>query len=229
MSITLQSIINYARVHTKLQPLVNIGGLNSVEPAVSIANDTKSKIMSRPYAWKWNRAAHIAFLTNTTTRTEDYVMLANDLGWLERGYMEDYANTSTPKPRYPLECVRTLNKGWEVGQPMKVAVERDERGIDVIRLYRIPDLGTQFNVFLDYQRKPVLLTALTDNFDPIPDEYQGLIRQFFMAYCFRLIDDKRANTEIGRAEQMLDELREYDDSTQQHHEMMIPDRPLMMG
>lgn len=227
MSITVQTIINWARTHTKLQPLVGIGGFSN-EPGLTIANDVKMKIINSPYSWKWNRATHPSFLNNTTTNTEDYIILTNDIGWIERAYWEEEAVTSTPKPRHLLETVHQLLPGEAVGDPMKVAVEKNQYGTDVFRFYPIPDIVSR-RFFIDYQKKCELMDALTDNFDPIPDDMQSVIRELFLAFALRLLDDKRAYSAMQNAERVLADLSGYHDAEQAKHEMIVPERSLFLG
>ena len=226
MSITVQSVINWARTQTKLQPLVNIGALSSSEPGLTFANDVKLKIIARPYAWKWNRATHPSFLS--VANQEDYILHVNDIGWIERATMTEDNVTSTPQPRWNLEVVHQMLPGYSQGTPIKVAVERDSNGVDVLRFFPIPDVAI-YRMFIDYQKKCELMTALTDNFDPIPDDMGGVIRELFLAYAMRMLDDKRAFSVMQAAEQKLAELSGYKDAENARHEMIIPERPIMIG
>lgn len=61
-TLTLQSVINLARTHVELMPLVNVGGFSN-EPAVSIAQDVLSELLSPPFAWKFNRVQMGLFVT----------------------------------------------------------------------------------------------------------------------------------------------------------------------
>lgn len=54
-TITIQNVVDYARAHTKLIPVVGVGGISN-EPALSIANDVMGEVLNPPYPWKWNRA-----------------------------------------------------------------------------------------------------------------------------------------------------------------------------
>jgi hypothetical protein len=53
-TITIQSVVDFARLNVKLAPLVGVGGITN-EPALSIANDTIQEVLAPPYNWKWNR------------------------------------------------------------------------------------------------------------------------------------------------------------------------------
>ena len=63
---------------------------------------------------------------------------------------------------------------WTVADPLGVA----------LRLWPLPPVsGIVWQIQTTYQKKPPQLTSLQQTFDPIPDEYQHLIRQGFIAKC----------------------------------------------
>lgn len=62
-TVTIQSTANFAGTHTKLVPLVGVGGFQN-EPALTIANDTLQEILSAPYNWKFNRKELQMFVTS---------------------------------------------------------------------------------------------------------------------------------------------------------------------
>lgn len=61
-SITIQSVSDFARLHSKLVPLIGVGGISG-EPTLSIANDVIAEIFSPPFNWKWNRNEMTTFVT----------------------------------------------------------------------------------------------------------------------------------------------------------------------
>ena len=63
---------------------------------------------------------------------------------------------------------------WTVADPTAAA----------IRVWPLPPVaGIVWCVNVVYQKKPPILISLQQTFDPIPDEYQHLIRQGFIAKC----------------------------------------------
>jgi hypothetical protein len=63
---------------------------------------------------------------------------------------------------------------WTVADPLGMA----------LRLWPLPPVsGIVWCINTAYQKKPPILTSLLQTFDPIPDEYQHLIRQGFIAKC----------------------------------------------
>lgn len=85
---------------------------------------------------------------------------------------------------------------WTVMDPLCVA-------------FRVNNMAT-FNsnvwkINLTYQQKPPLITSLTQTFSPIPDEYQYLIKQGFLAYCYKKADKATFNTEYA---QWLEDIQE---------------------
>ncbi len=61
-TVTIQSTTNFASTHTKLAPLVGVGGFQN-EPALTIANNVLQEILSPPYPWKFNRKELQMFVT----------------------------------------------------------------------------------------------------------------------------------------------------------------------
>lgn len=53
-TISCQNVLDYARAHVKLKPLLGIGGISN-EPGMSICNDVLQMLLARPFAWKFNR------------------------------------------------------------------------------------------------------------------------------------------------------------------------------
>lgn len=71
----------------------------------------------------------------------------------------------------------------------------------------------QFNI--TYQQKPPLITSLTQTFAPITDEYQYLIKQGFLAYCYKKVDKNTFKEEYAQwLEDMQDALIQSDREAQ---------------
>lgn len=105
-----------------------------------------------------------------------------------------YGTTGATAPVLPANSVQgtTVMDGtvvWTVVDPLSVA----------FRLNRMASFNSnvwQFNI--TYQKKPPLITSLTQTFDPIPDEYQYLIKQGFLAYCYKKVDKKTFANEYSQ-------------------------------
>ncbi|HEX3682207.1 MAG TPA: hypothetical protein VHU83_06660 [Bryobacteraceae bacterium] len=119
-SITLQSVIDYARSFGDLQPVLAVGGY-SQQPALTIANDTMAAMCSPAINWKWNRTRIPPFYTNSLQ--QDYAVPGVvRAGWLEHGFIVDINNTATPPPLWPIETVRDLEAtSWQWGRIGQVA------------------------------------------------------------------------------------------------------------
>lgn len=53
--ITIQNLLDYAKTHAKLTPVLGIAGITN-EPGLSICKDTIQELLSAPFAWKFNRS-----------------------------------------------------------------------------------------------------------------------------------------------------------------------------
>ena len=106
-TIKLSQVVANAKLHPDLSPVVqsSTGGL-ALEPALTIANQVMTTIISQNFNWKWNRFKYPLFYTNSFQ--QDYARNVLTLGWLENGVLLDINNTSTPKPIWPMEVVKDL-------------------------------------------------------------------------------------------------------------------------
>lgn len=52
--ITVQNVIDYARAHIALKPLLGVAGISN-QPGLDICNDVLQYLLSKPFAWKFNR------------------------------------------------------------------------------------------------------------------------------------------------------------------------------
>lgn len=190
-TLTIQNVVNWARTHTKLVPVVGVGGFSN-EPALSIANDVLQTMLSKPYAWKWNRVEAASF--DTVENQQDYTASVTDMGWLEHATIEDTNSTQTPKPRGDIDVVNHLHVTSEVGNPEKLAwLKPTDTGLT----WRLDKAAGSYvwTVYPVYQSKPPIKTDLTETWSPIPDELGYVIRQGFLAFAYRHADDPRAEQE----------------------------------
>lgn len=61
-TISVQNILDFARSHTALRPVLGVGGVSN-EPGLSFANDILQYLFARPFAWKFNRKTMNFFMT----------------------------------------------------------------------------------------------------------------------------------------------------------------------
>jgi hypothetical protein len=92
-----------------------IGDLNTVfnntggwadEPALTIANDVISELISVRFPWKWNRFKIPPF--PLTSNQQDYAANLYNIGWVENGKRIDINNTTVPPPDADVYAVRDL-------------------------------------------------------------------------------------------------------------------------
>jgi hypothetical protein len=194
-----------------------------------MANKVKKRIIAYPYNWEWNRMPVPSFIT--TDGVDEYPITVMDLGWLERGYCEVYADTTDPKTRYIMETKRSLPRASRKADPPgQVALDIDKNGQQVLRFGVIPN-ATVYEIFLDYQRKPTRMTALTGTeglFAPIPDEMEDVLSEMFLAMAYEAVDDKRSREKLQIAEALLQRYLAYSDMEESPFGF-VPDRELFMG
>lgn len=114
-TVTLQSVVDYARTFSELTPVLSVGG-QTQQPALTIAQDVIVKMLSPTMPWKWNRVNIAPFTTNAYQ--QDYgVPGVSNIKWLENATWVDINNTSTPKPQAPIEVVRDLQPSSAMWTP----------------------------------------------------------------------------------------------------------------
>ena len=118
-NVTLASVVDYATTFGDIAPILKTAGY-STGPALTIATDVMAALLSPAFNWKFNRFEIPTFVTNSWQ--QDYAVpgVAN-IGWLEHGVLIDINNTSQPKPFFPLEVVRDLERtSFQFGRPGQV-------------------------------------------------------------------------------------------------------------
>lgn len=53
-TITCQNVLDYARAHIALRPILGIGGVSN-QPGMDICNDVLQFLLAKPFSWKFNR------------------------------------------------------------------------------------------------------------------------------------------------------------------------------
>jgi hypothetical protein len=224
---TLQETVDWARTFTKLVPIVGIGGFSN-EPALTICNSVIQEILSPPHKWKFNRAELTSFIT--IDGTQDYPETVTDMSWLESCVIEDEANTSTSpqlKPTREIEAVQDLPKESIRDNPEKVCILKEATTTTTLRFWKVP-ATVVWRAYVIYQKKPVIKTALTANWSPIPDDLAWVYQQGFLAMAYKMADDTRAETEYRKFLRDIGRATAKDEAELQH-EGFFPGRPIMIG
>ena len=94
-TIQLQAIVDHAKTYAELKPVLGVAG-SSLEPALTIANDVATTMLSPSMNWKWNRMVVNPFYT--VSWQQDYATTTTTLNWIEHAWLCDINNTAIPKP-----------------------------------------------------------------------------------------------------------------------------------
>lgn len=106
-TVRLSDIVTHIKTFPELAPVIQVtAGGSSLQPALSIFNDTMTEMVAQVFNWKWNRFKLPLVYTNSWQ--QDYALNVVNLGWLENGVTIDINNTALPKPIWPLEVVKDL-------------------------------------------------------------------------------------------------------------------------
>ena len=186
MAMTLQQTINWSQTFIQYAPLTNGVGY---EPAISIANMVQNTIVNAPFTWSWNRNENTSL--TLTANTQDYTVNITDFSFLEKVTLK----TTDGKYSFELKDVYNTNiLGLSVSQPAEpksVAVKFVTYGTSIaLRFLAIPDQN--YSSVLTYQK---LVTPFSNSIAPsaqswvIPDQYQDIYNNLFLAECFQAADD----------------------------------------
>ena len=235
MVITLQDVVNWARTQIKMIPLVGVGGFTN-EPALTLCNMVLQEVLSGgidplgksvgPFPWKWNRKEATPF--DTVEYQQDYSTTVSDLGWLESCEIEDKNSTAIPKPRQAIDVVRSLPKdSARGGPPQAICWNLDNTSGYVIWRVRPTPSGTIYTVYPVYQQKPIIKTALSQNWAPIPDECAYVYRQGLLAMAKKHAgQDWASEYQIFQA--MIKKALGIADAEQQS-QGFVPERSILLG
>lgn len=151
-----------------------------------------------------------------------------NFGWMENATMTLTASTQAVPFVYYLAAVRNLRPNSFTGIPGKISLIED-LGTGVLRLRLICTPGTQpFTISVVYQKKPVLKTALSDTWTPVPDNYIHVVRQMFLAMAYRLSESPKEPEEFQKARALSAELCDTDDR-EDSDEFITPGESLVAG
>jgi len=155
------------------------------EPALTAANLVKQTMLSAPFVWPWNRQV-ITF--NTVIGQQDYVEAVSTFGWIESASFQDTG--VTPHKWRQMGNRISLELDSTAGQPDKIAAQLDDNtGNITFRLMPVPDAVYPISVTI--QKNPVLFTATTDTWTPIPDRLSQIYTWGFLSLMYLFSDDPR--------------------------------------
>lgn len=120
-SITIQSVVDYAKTFPELSPVLGVVG-SSREPALTIANDVITEMLSPKFNWKWNRISNNQLPPFfTISWQQDYATQIANIQWIEHCEIIDINNTALPKPWWPVEACRDLPRtSTQYGRPGQI-------------------------------------------------------------------------------------------------------------
>lgn len=151
-----------------------------------------------------------------------------DFNWIESATVADASTTITPAPQFIIESVNYVEPSGDMGNPSKVcAVADDGAGTVTFRFWPVPGSFVWLaNVV--YQAKPPVLTAMSQTFDPVPDELNHVIRAGFLAMAMRHAADPRADTQYALFRSKLMEALNSKDR-EPRNEGLYPWRGIQVG
>lgn len=141
-TIKLQDVVDFAKTFPEIVPCVGVGGYAN-QPALTIANDVMTAMLSPTMNWKFNRMNVTPFYT--ISWQQDYAQLGlTNLGWIEHCWIVDINNTQIPKPVWTLEDVRDLERSFsQFGRPGQICwLPNDQLTYGIWGATSVGDSGT---------------------------------------------------------------------------------------
>ena len=179
-TVTINQTLAWLTAFILNRPTTGVAG-NANEPALTNANTIASTIVGPPFIWPWNRNTASQVLTAGTT---DYPVALIDFCFLEKATIQIAGGDP---PIIELEIATMLAVDGNQGQPFKIAVSNDDNAGNItFRLLPAPDKAYTLN--LTYQKAPVIITALSQTWAPIPDKYRFLYERGMLAFGHAMYD-----------------------------------------
>lgn len=181
MSVTLvlQNSINFVRPILKMQPI----NVTSQEPGITAGNIVLQTMLSPPFKWPFNRTSS-SFGISTAGGT-DYARAIPDLGFLETQWLTDATGYV-----YELNGAVSLAISADTGRPSEMSQQFDDnQGNITFRVKPSPDQA--YIVFLNYQKKPALLTSYGSPWGPVSDHFSFVYNFGFLTILSLLTNDSR--------------------------------------
>jgi hypothetical protein len=117
-TIKLQQVVDYTKTIGDLMTTMPVGGFSNLL-SLAIANDVMTEFLSQRFNFKFNRVIVNPFYT--ISYQQDYVGTTTTIGWLEHSVAIDINNTQKPKPIFPIEAKKDLERtSQQFGRPLKV-------------------------------------------------------------------------------------------------------------
>ena len=163
----------------------------------------------------------------------------NDIGWIERCVLEDWASTATVKPRHSIEVTMNLELESIIQPPFKISYQYTNTDIGsatgqlipsttaVFRLWPIPS-SQIWGVMADYQMAPQTFSDLLNTWGVWPDPLISVIRQGVKAAVLDFVEDPRAQSEYQIFMLKLEQIKDIRDQ-ERPSQTMFPDRPILFG
>lgn len=190
MANTLQDTINFITPFCRYQA-ANIGVSN--QPIVGIASIVRNIMQAAPFQWRFNRATNSTLVT--IANQQDYDLTITNFGFLEKatllasdGKMWEIKDVKNNEP---------LGLSTTTARPTALAVENDDGANKLtFRFSAVPD--AIYTVNLIYQKTPVVFTATTDPWSPLPDSFADVYNNLCLGYYMDSCQDSRAPQYIAR-------------------------------
>ena len=238
---------------TQMTPIIGVAGMNE-EPALTICNNVMQRFIQKPYNWKFNSTTTTGFYTvasasvganpvpfpsqncpnpQTTTApfctyTQDYTHNYTDIAWIEASWKVDCLSTAQPQPILPIEADRNIQPSSDVGDPRKIANMYANDAGGIFRLWPVPSIGKQWQVFVTYQKKVPQKQGLQETWYPLPDELNWVVNLGFMAEAYRHADDPRWVAADAKFVAAIMQASGFEDS-EANAEQFVPDFGLFLG
>lgn len=182
---SLQNTVNWASPIIFNKPLSAGVGL---EPALTNGNLVLQAILGPPFIWRWNRAT-VNFVCNAAQSVpQDYPTAVSAFHFIESAAV--FSTDSPATDIKELEIRRHLERTAAKARPTYIAPEFDDNAGNItFRLADAPDQN--YPVTVTYQKKPTLFLSLAQTWAPIPDEFQYIYNNGFLALSLAHIRDER--------------------------------------
>lgn len=183
---TIQQTMNWAQYFIGNRSM----SLANLEPALTSANIVCQVMLQPPFKWRWNRKT-VSF-AYTVAAESPVVDAISDFGFIEKAFVVGADAKVVEIPN----IYTNLSNDTGIGQPNAVAPYLDDNAGNITFGFMPGTPDQDYTVNVIYQKKPVLLSALTQTW-PIPDEYGFVYDWGFLALMYLFAD----STKFGPANQ----------------------------
>jgi hypothetical protein len=191
MAQLLSDTANWVSGYVQGMPISAFTGLN---PLVEIASMVRATILAPPFNWAFNRES---FTITTVAGQQDYTISPfTDFGYVEKAAAND---GTTSWQITEILNTEPLSLSTNRARPLTMAVQEQYSGGGggggqttsvTFRFSAVPD--AVYTVEVIYQKAPVLFAALSDNWDPLPNEYSIVYNNLVLGEILADADDPRA-------------------------------------